>query len=125
MLNLDLVTSYGLVYLASPYSKYPRGIEQAFIDISVIAARLLQEGVKVYSPIAHTHPLALYSGLDPLDHNIWLTFDEAIMERSDACVVAMMEGWDTSKGVEHEIKFFQARTRPVHLLDPITLLRVI
>ena len=48
---------FDLVYLATPYSKFPGGIQAAFIDAACIAARLLRAGVKVYSPITHTHPI--------------------------------------------------------------------
>src|SRR5436309_1862842 len=60
-----------LYYLATPYSKYPRGLTAAFEDAANLAARLLQVGFRVYSPIAHTHPLAVYGKIDPLDHAIW------------------------------------------------------
>lgn len=118
---LDKLRSYGMVYLASPYSKYRLGIEVAFKDVSWVAGRLLKEGVKVYSPIAHTHPLAIYGELDPFDHSIWLPFDEVIMSRSDALVVAKMPGWETSYGVKHEIEFFQKAGKPIHYINWMTL----
>src|SRR3990167_1959103 len=58
-------------YLATPYTRYPAGIRAAFADAAKLAARLLVTGLKVYSPITHTHPLAIYGHLDPLDHAIW------------------------------------------------------
>lgn len=109
---------FSLCYLATPYSKYKNGLDAAFQDAARLAASLLKEGVKVYSPIAHTHPLALYSKLDPLDHSIWLPFDEAMMDAADALVVAHMSGWDKSFGIQHEIKFFQSAKKPIFDLDP-------
>lgn len=110
-----------LIYLATPYSRYPAGIYAAFADASRLAAALLVAGHKVYSPIAHTHPLAIHGKLDPLDLSIWLPFDEAMMERADLLVVAHMEGWDESKGVAHEIGVFRAAGKPIYDLDPDTL----
>lgn len=118
--TMDL-KQFSLCYLATPYSKYPAGIVRAFEDAAVLAAQLLKQGVKVYSPIAHTHPLAVYSGLDPLDHSIWLPFDEAMMEAADALVVAHMDGWSSSFGIAHEIKVFLAAEKPIFDLDPFTL----
>lgn len=112
---------FSLCYLATPYSKYRFGIDRAFSDASIVAAKLLKDGIKVYSPIAHTHPLAAFSNLDPLDHSIWLPFDEAMMEAADALVVAHMEGWEASFGIAHEIKFFQSADKPIFDLDPETL----
>lgn len=115
------LSRFSLCYLATPYSKYKGGnLDLAFQEAAALAAALLIEGVKVYSPIAHTHPLAVYSHLDPLDHSIWLPFDEAMMEAADALIVAHMEGWAESFGVAHEIKKFQADGKPIFDLDPVT-----
>ena len=117
----------GLIYLGTPYSKYrpelPRdaGLRQAFIDAANLAARLLKEGAKVYSPIAHTHPLAIHGGLDPLDLRIWLPFDEAMMAKADCLIVAKLEGWEDSFGIKHEIEVFKKAGKPVMFLDPESL----
>jgi hypothetical protein len=111
-----------LYYLATPYSKYQGGnLEAAFVAASKIAADLLVVGYRVYSPIAHTHPLAIHSGLDPLDHSIWMPFDEAIMDAADALMVAQMEGWRESFGINHEIEFFKAARKPIVYLDCVTM----
>lgn len=115
------LAQYRLCYLATPYSKYEKGLYQAFEDACRISARLLTRGVKVYSPIAHTHPIAMHGGLDPLDHKIWLPFDEAMMRVADALVVAQMDGWRESYGVRHEITYFASECRPIVYLDPDTL----
>lgn len=115
------LAQYRLCYLATPYSKYKAGINTAFAEAARIAALLLTTGVRVYSPIAHTHPLAIYGNLDPLDHSIWLPFDEAMMEAADCLIVARMDGWDESFGIKHEIEFFQREGKPVIHIDPVTL----
>ena len=117
---VDLM-KYELVYLGTPYSKYEAGIEQAFIDACKLAAVLLRAGVRVYSPIAHTHPIAIHGGIDPLDHRIWLPFDAAIMRKSDAMVVGCLDGWAESEGVIHEMAEFLAMNKPRYLLNPKTL----
>lgn len=124
--TLSDVAKFNLVYLASPYSKYPArdgmtGLEVAFRDISKIAAKLLRLGLRVYSPIAHTHPIAVYGNVDALDHSIWLPFDQAIMEKSDAMLVAKMETWQISTGIKHEIDFFTEAGKPIFYLDIETL----
>jgi hypothetical protein len=113
-----------LAYLATPYTRYPAGIYAAFADAAKLAARLILAGVKVYSPIAHTHPLAIHGNLDPLDLAIWIPFDEAMMERADVLIVAHMEGWEESKGIAHEIRHFEAGGKPIYDLDPETLMMV-
>lgn len=115
------LTEFPLVYLATPYTKYRDGIECAFKDAAALAARLLREGVKVYSPIAHTHPIAIYGNLDPLDHKIWMPFDEAMMTASAALLVANLPGWRESYGVAHEIEFFTNAGKPVFYLERVLL----
>lgn len=107
----------GLWYLATPYTKYPAGIEQAFQDAAEAVAVLLRRGVAVFSPIAHTHPVAIHGRIDPLDHSIWLPFDQHMMERCDGCAVLKMPTWDDSRGVAHEIDFFKRAGKPVVFLD--------
>lgn len=111
-----------LCYLATPYSKYKGGdIVAAFEDAARIAAKLMTSGIKVYSPIAHTHPLAIYGNIDPLDHAIWMPFDEAMMDAAAVLIVAHMDGWEKSFGVTHEIEFFEKRGKPIYDLNPDTM----
>lgn len=112
---------YSLVYLATPYSKYPPGIEVAFRDAASLAGQLLQAGVKVYSPICHGHPISLYANIDPYDHDVWLPFDQAMMHAAQALVVAEMIGWQVSKGIAYEMEFFQKAGKPFYFIDPNTL----
>lgn len=112
----------GIAYLATPYSRYPNGgPSAAFKDACKIAAHLVCAGIKVYSPIAHTHPIAVHGALDLLNHAIWLPFDEAMMEVSSVLIVAQMDGWEDSVGIAHEVKFFEERNRPIYDLDPRSL----
>ena len=48
-----------MIYLASPYS-HPDAVvrEQRFRDVCLAAARLIRAGQIVFSPIAHSHPIA-------------------------------------------------------------------
>jgi hypothetical protein len=120
-MTLDALKHFHIVYLASPYSKYTQGLDKAFEDISNIAGRMVQSGVSVYSPIAHTHPLAKYGNLDPLDHTLWLKFDEAMMRVSNALVIATMPGWRNSTGIEYEIAFFREKGKAAYTVDPGSL----
>ena len=115
------LSEFDLVYLGSPYTHYPDGIDSAFKDVARLASKLLVQDINVYSPIAHGHPIAIHGELDPLDHSIWLKFDEAIMKKADALLVARMPSWKTSRGLHHEIEHFMAAEKPVYLVNPETL----
>lgn len=110
-----------LAYLATPYTNFKPDHVVAYIKACRLAARLLLAGVKVYSPIAHTHPIGVYGDIDPLDHGIWLPFDEAMMAKADVLIVAHMAGWESSKGIAHEVAYFGRANKPIYDLDPETL----
>lgn len=106
-------------YFASPYSKYPDGIEFAFQEVAKGAGQLIAEGVRLYCPIAHTHPIAIYSGLDPLDHNIWLPADMPFMKLAKGLIVYKMPTWEESYGVSVEIGMFKKQNKPVEYMEYI------
>lgn len=118
--DLKKLRMYKLCYLATPYTKFPGGIHIAFVEASRFAAKLMEAGISVYSPIAHTHPLAIYGNVDPLNHNIWLPFDEAMMNVSDALLVAQMPTWEISKGIQMEIDHFEDAKKDIHYLPDDT-----
>lgn len=103
-------------YLATPYSKYPAGIDAAFRDACLNAALLIRAGIPVFSPIAHTHPIAMEGEIDPFDHSVWLEADKAFMDAAKAIIVCQMEGWETSYGVRVEIEEFQQAGKPVYYM---------
>jgi len=118
---MNRLKEFELCYLATPYSRHPADIHDAFVAAASLAAWLMQRGVKVFSPIAHAHPIAMYGDIDPLDHTIWLPFDESMLKKSDALVVAMMESWEISKGIAHEIDHFIIAEKPIFYLEPCDL----
>lgn len=114
--------SGGFSYLATPYSRYQKGIEAAYEDACKLTAVLLTTGVKTYSPIAHTHGIAIHGNLDPLDHSIWLPFDEAMMSAAHSLIVAHMDGWEDSFGIKHEVAIFRTANKPIFDLIPETMI---
>lgn len=117
-MNIGTLRDARLIYLATPYSKFPGGIDEAYREAARLTAKLLLAGLKVYSPIAHTHPVAIYGGLDPVDHSIWMPFDAAMMDASSHLLVAMMPSWRQSYGITLEIEAFMNAGKPVLFLDP-------
>lgn len=114
-----------LVYLASPYTSYQKGqligrhIEQEhrFRQVSAKAGQLMEQGMKVFCPIAHSHPIALYSGINPTDGDFWINQDLAVLEHCDKLLVYKMPGWEQSRGVKMEIAFAEAHAIPVEYLE--------
>jgi hypothetical protein len=107
----------GYYYVATPYSKYPQGIEAAFREACRAAAWLTLEGVRVYCPISHTHPIAIYGGIDPMRHDIWLPADKPLMDGAVGLIVCMMATWEQSYGIGVEIDEFRKAGKPVYFME--------
>jgi hypothetical protein len=110
-----------LWYLATPYSKFPGGIDAAFDLACAEAGRLIAAGVPVFSPIAHTHPIAKMCGMDPLDHTIWMPADEPMMGAASGLIMLMAPSWEQSYGMEVERQAFQAAGKPICWMVPGTV----
>lgn len=106
-----------LVYLATPYSKYPGGREEAYKQACKKAAQLTLDGHKVFCPIAHSHSIEV-EGMDLVQEgDWWLTQDFAVLERCDVLMVYQLPGWDTSYGVQAEIAFAKECGIPITMLS--------
>lgn len=102
-----------LIYIASPYSHESSDImRDRFEAVCDYAGRLMQMGHVVYSPIAHSHPIAMRVGL-PTDWDYWKTFDHAMITRSTSLMVFQLPGWNESVGVTAEIQMAQALGIPI------------
>jgi Domain of unknown function (DUF1937) len=100
-----------IIYLACPYTHEDPALRDArFHQATRAAARLIEKGEIVYSPITMTHPIDLVLAAESgtLGSDYWVAFDEAFMAFCDEVVVLMIEGWDKSSGIKREIAYFQA-----------------
>jgi len=101
---LSVPRTDGYVYLASPYSHADPAVREArFQQICHITADLMRKkGLVVYSPIGSMHPVALRHTLST-DWEYWKHFDSVFIFRADKLIVAMMDGWMESVGVQAEV----------------------
>lgn len=106
------------IYLATPYSKYKDGLEEANRLACEYTATLIKHKLPVFCPIAHSHNLAVNTDLAAMDHSIWMPLDFAFTEAAFAMVVCCMDGWDESYGVKKEIEFFKDNNKPIYYWNP-------
>lgn len=122
MMNLAATaTRSDFWYLATPYTRYRQGIDAAYREACRIAARLINNGWTIYSPIAHTHGIALHGDIDPGAVVFWLDFDKPLMGAACGLLVATMAGWSESEGIAAEIAAFREAGKPVRFVDPETM----
>jgi hypothetical protein len=106
-----------MIYLASPYSHDDPGIRAERFRLACIAAgNLMRDGQHVFSPIAHTHPIAR-TGL-PGGWDFWAEFDKWFISRCDKVMVLKLEGWRESDGVRAEVALARRFGKPVEYVDP-------
>lgn len=96
-------TDMKLVYLACPYTHNDRAIAERRAKIaSYVAAKLMQHGFVVFSPLSHSTAIAPYLK-NHFDHKFWLTQDLPWLLKCDILIVLCLPGWSQSFGVSQEI----------------------
>jgi len=133
-----------LIYLATPYTYVPpkhRGKEwpltflfhtlwdkiigriimwRRFETVNRMASLLFRAGYFVFSPISHTRPIAKY-GL-PSNFPFYEEYDTRMLKACDELWVLTTPGFETSYGVNEEIRIAHEEGIPVKFLNPDTLL---
>ena len=100
-------------YVATPFTNYPGGHQEAWKIAVRITGALAKTGFIVYSPIVHWYPVAKAAHIDGAFSDYWRKVNSVSMGASFAAVVPMIPGYDTSNGVKDECAWFSARGRPV------------
>src|SRR5579864_6170630 len=106
-MNLEIKEEYknGLTYLTTPYSHDDFNVKlQRFNAAAVVAGYLMNKGLLIFSPITHTHPIAVNCRL-PGDFTFWENLDREFIVACSRMIVVKMDGWGKSKGVKAEIEF--------------------
>ena len=105
------------IYLACPYSDPDPQVKQwRFVNVNAVAARLMAKGYLVFSPISHTHPIALAGDL-PGDWEFWAAYDKTFIDWCDELWVLTLDGWRESKGVQAEMALAKLAGKPVRMID--------
>jgi hypothetical protein len=89
--------------------------EQRFRAACRVVATHLRAGRPTFSPIVHSHALVEH-GL-PTNWKFWEPFNRPHVERCSEVVVLMLAGWETSIGVQAEIKLAKELGRPVRFVE--------
>lgn len=109
-----------MIYLASPYSHPDATVREVrFQQACRAAATLMRCGIHVFSPVAHSHPIAQH-GL-PTSWEFWRAVDLQYLRQCEALVLLRLPGWERSVGVRAEIALARQWGMPVIELDPAAL----
>jgi nucleoside 2-deoxyribosyltransferase len=109
-----------MIYMASPYTHSDVHVrEWRFREACRGAAALLRAGITVFSPIAHSHPIAGF-GM-PTSWEFWSQVDREYLSRCDVLAVLTLPGWRESVGVQAEIGLARELGLPIVFVAPSDL----
>lgn len=112
------MTEKTLIYLAVPYSDPNEHIRAYRFEMAnLCAAQLMRGGLHIFSPISHTHPIALAGDL-PLGWEYWRAYDEAILRACGGLLILKLDGWEQSKGIRGEMEIADALGLPKRFVIP-------
>lgn len=108
-----------LVYLACPYTHPDPDTRQVrYLAVTRAAAVLTGQGVSVFSPITHSHPMSQCSDL-PGTWDFWSRIDRDFLSCSYKLVVLRLVGWDSSEGVAAEIAIAEGFGIEIEFMDEV------
>jgi hypothetical protein len=94
-------------YLASPYSVLPTDDPAIrhlrFMEAVMAPGWAHKQGIWLYSPIAHTHPIAEHCHL-PKSFNYWEAYDEVAIASCRNFYILTLPGWQASSGIQRELE---------------------
>ncbi len=106
-------------YLAIPYSDNSESVMDFRAEISdAICADLMKQGRIVFAPISSCHHIAKKYGL-PRDWKFWQRLDEEFVRICKKIIVVTLDGWETSTGVQAEIKLAKKYGLEYEEIDPL------
>lgn len=106
------------IYLAIPYTGNE---EQSFETANRFAAKFLNEGNLVFSPISMCHPIAKQESL-PSDWEFWKRLDTAFIEWCDEVVFIVPNQYDfvNSKGCRAEYEIARQIGKGINFVDAVS-----
>lgn len=100
-----------MIYLASPYSHPSEAVRYArYLAARFTTIALLKNGVPVFSPIVYGKDMESIIGTA---YEPWATFNDSMIEICTSVHVLCLEGWNKSRGIEHEVRLATALNKPV------------
>jgi len=107
-----------MIYLASPYSDPSLKVRtNRYLAACKAAAEMMEAGTVVFSPIAHTHGIALCGGL-PMGWDYWERVDREFLAACNFMTVLMLDGWRESLGVAAEIRIAEESGKHITYAAP-------
>jgi predicted membrane-bound dolichyl-phosphate-mannose-protein mannosyltransferase len=106
-----------LIYLASPHSHEDYMVMQNRYEKARDAVAILQrENIMVLSPICHSHPPQMVNKDIKANYESYREFDEKLIYVSDELWVLIIEGWNHSYGIMHEVRYADSLNKVIKVV---------
>ena len=93
------------IFLCAPYTNHDPEIVNARVTaINAHAAYLMNQGHIVFSPISHSHPIAMGNNL-PTTFEFWQKQNHEFIVWCDVVMVLRLYRWQESKGIADKIRY--------------------
>ena len=93
------------IFLCAPYTNHdPEVVNARVTAINAHAALLMSQGHIVFSPISHSHPIAMENNL-PTTFEFWAKQNHAMIDWCHLVMVLRLYRWQESKGIADEIRY--------------------
>lgn len=100
-----------MIYLASPYSHPSEAVRYArYLAARFTTITLLKKGIPVFSPIVYGKDMESLIGTD---YKSWAPFNDSMLELCTSVHVLCIEGWNKSRGIEHEVRLAADLNKPI------------
>ena len=104
-----------IIYLASPYSHNSAAVrEDRYLSARRFTILQLQRGVAIFSPIVYGKDMETQIGtaFEP-----WANLNDSMIRACAELWVLMLDGWEKSRGIRHELQLAQDLGKPIKYLD--------
>lgn len=119
-----------MIYLACPYSHKtdPTMPERRYEYVTRVAAYFMTKGHNIFSPITHSHPIAVLSkslglGVPMYDWDFWKKQDFDVLRHCSELWILQINGWKESVGVNAEADLARTLGIPVKFINPYETFR--
>lgn len=102
-----------MIYLASPYTSADPAIEERrFEQVRDFVAKHFLQRTMLFSPIVYCHQFRASHGFEG-DAVFWADLNRSFVLRASELWVLQLDGWQSSHGVQQEIRWAQDLFKPV------------
>lgn len=106
-----------MIYLAAPYTHInPAVREERFLQARAFTIQMLRATFPIFSPIVYGKDMEHQMGY--LFEN-WQVLNDAMIKACECVWVLRLDGWEESRGVNHEIALARKLHKNIAYFDPI------